>query len=253
MQTILKRATLLIVFFWVLAGCGTYKQNIMFKPGENFTPDPVKANALQVERNYLIQKNDFLVLEIYSNNGEKLIDPNPELSQSQPVSSGNKIANQYLVDISGVAKFPMVGELKVEGLTLRQAEMTLQKEYEKYFKSPFVNLRFNNKRVIVLGTPGGQVVPLLNENITIAEVLAIAKGIDIDGKTQNIRLLRGSQTFIIDFSTIEGFQKGNMIVENADIVYVEPVRRPLAEGFRDYGILVTFLVSITTLITLFTR
>jgi polysaccharide export outer membrane protein len=245
----------LIVFcLGLLAGCSSYKQNIMFKTGDSFSAEPVMANALVAERNYLIQKNDFLILEIFSNDGEKLIDPNPELSQSQQsASASTETKNLYLVDLNGVAKFPMAGEIKVEGLSLRQAEQVLQKEYEKYFKSPFVTLKFNNKRVIVLGSPGGQVLPLANENMTLVEVIALAKGINIDGKAQNIRLLRGNKTFQIDFSTIEGFQKGNMIVENGDIVYVEPVRKPVAEGFRDYSILITFLVSITTLVTLITR
>jgi polysaccharide export outer membrane protein len=147
----------------------------------------------------------------------------------------------------------MVGELKVEGLSLRQAELALQKAYESFFKTPFVTLKFNNKRAIVLGAPGGQVIPLANENMTVTEVLALAKGIDITGKANNIRVLRGEQVFLLDFSTIEGFQKGNIIVEHGDIVYVEPVVRPLSEGLQDYRLFITLLVSVTSLIVLLVR
>jgi len=244
----LKKSALYIFLTLLLANCASYKQNIMFKPGENFVPDPIKGKAQTAERNYVIQKNDFLVIEIYSNNGEKLIDPNPEMTQSNLNSNDEEEVTQYLVDINGVAKFPMVGEIKVEGLTLRQAEQALQTEYEKFFKSPFVTLRFNNKRVIILGFSKGQVLPLSNDNTTLAEVLAMAGGIDNNSMSHNIRVLRGDQVFLADFSTVEGFQKSNMIIEPGDIVYVQPIRRPVAEGFRDYGILLTFIVSIVTLI-----
>ena len=249
-----KKIVPIILLAGLLAGCTAYKQNIMFKPGENFVSDPIKSKAQETNRNYLIQKNDFLDLEIYTNNGEKLIDPNPELSQSQQnINNTNQIRTQYLVDLNGVAKFPMVGEIKLEGLSLRQSELLLQNEYEKFFKSPFVTLKFNNKRVIVLGAPGGQVLPLLNENLTLAEVLAMAKGVNNDGKAHNIRVLRGEQVFLVDFQTLEGFHKGNMIIEPGDIVYVEPFRKPIAEGFRDYGFILTMLVTITTFVTLLQR
>jgi polysaccharide export outer membrane protein len=247
-----NRIFLLIITSSLLVSCGAYKQNIMFLTPGGFT-NQIETEKSRAEQNYIIQKNDLLTLQIYSNNGEKLIDPNPEMSQSQSGVNNRTNEIQYQVDLNGVTKFPLIGELRVEGLTLRQAEQMAQKEYEKFYKSPFVLLQFNNKRVIVLGDPGGQVIPLQNENVTLAEVLALAKGISSEGKAHNIRVLRGDKVFVADFSTIDGYKTGNIIMEPGDIIYIEPVRKPIAEGFRDYSILITFLVSITTLITLLTR
>ena len=244
---------LFFIVFVSLVGCGSYKQNIMFKTGETFVPNAITSSALSAEKNYQIQKNDFLALDVYTNNGERLIDPNPELSQSQPNTNLNKPVIQYLVGQNGVAKFPMVGEVKVEGLTLRIAEQLLQKEYEQYFKTPFVSLKFNNKRVIILGAPTGQVIPLHNENMTLAEVLALAKGVSNDGKAHNMRLIRHDQVFFIDFSTVDGYRKTNMIIEPGDVLYVEPIRRPLAEGFRDFSMIFTLIVTITSLVTVVSR
>ena len=233
----------------MLCACTAYKQNIMFKPASGFVPDPVKREALTVEKNYIIQKNDYLKLDVFSNKGERVIDPNPQLSNS----SVNQVTTSqsffsYLVDLNGIAKFPMVGDLKLEGLTLRQAEEILQKEYEKYFKEPFVILSYTNKRVIVLGAVGGQVIPLSNQNVNLVEVLAMAKGLPNDSKAHNIRILRNEQVFIVDLSTIEGYKAGNMLIQPGDIVYVEPVRRAFSEGLRDYATLITVLFSLATLI-----
>ena len=247
------RLLIVVMAGGMLAGCGTHKQNIMLKPSEGFRPEQINSSMLKANQNYLIKKNDLLALEIYSNGGEKLVDPNPELSQSQVNSNDEKEPTSYLVDINGIAKFPMVGELKVEGLTLRQAELVLQKEFEKFFKGTFVVLKFINKRVVVLGSSGGQVIHLTNETMTLAEILALAKSITNESKAHNIRVLRDTKVFLVDLSTIQGFESGNMIMESGDIVYVEPVRKPIVEGFRDYSFVVTFLASITTLIAIFTR
>jgi polysaccharide biosynthesis/export protein len=240
-----------IVFCFFVLSCASYKQNIMFKPGDGFTPDPIKKEALTVEKNYTIQKNDYLKLNVYSNRGERLIDPNPELTNTNNnQTSTTRTEFQYLVDINGIVKFPMIGELKVEGLTLREAEEITQKEFQKYFKDPYVVITYNNKRVVILGAPGGQVIPLTNQNVTLVETIALAKGLSNDAKAHTIRVLRDDKVYIVDLSTIEGFKAGNMLIEPGDIVYIEPIRRPFSEALRDYSGVLTMIVSLTTLLVL---
>lgn len=230
-------------------GCASYKQNLMLKTPQDFQSAKVSKEIREAERNYVIQKNDLLQLEVYANKGERIIDPNPDLSsQGNTATIDEKATEKYLVDLQGLAKFPVIGEVKVEGLTLRQAEAILQSEYEKYFKESFVLLNFVNKRVVILGAVGGQVVPLENHNVTLVEILAVAKGLPNDSKAHNIRVVRKDQVFVVDLSTVEGFLAGNMIVEPGDIIYVEPIRKPFAEGLRDYAGLASLLISTLSLI-----
>jgi polysaccharide export outer membrane protein len=244
---VFSQAVLAAILF---TSCASYKANIMFKVPEDAT---LQKQAEEVQRNYVIQKNDILKLDVYTNKGELIIDPDFNLMKEIPVQNAQRRPDpNYLVDVNGVAKFPMLGELKVEGLTIRQTEEILQKEYARYYTDPFVVLQYINKRVIVLGAPGGQVIPLVNENVTLAEVLALASGIENNARATNIRVLRGDQYFVADFSTIAGYQKSNMIMQPGDIVYVEPIRRPVSEAFRDYGVIVSVLTSLTTLIVVLT-
>jgi polysaccharide export outer membrane protein len=206
------------------------------------------------EMNYTIRENDYLQLDVYTNKGERIIDPDLELTKNL----GNQNINtrpipSYLVDINGVAKFPMVGEIKVSGMTIRQAEEVLQKAYTLFYSDAYVILKYLNKRVIVLGAMGGQVIPLENENIKLVEVLALAKGISNDAKAHNIRVLRGDQVFVADLSTIDGYLKNNLAIQPGDIVYVEPVRRPVSEGLRDYGLILSMVTSLTTLVIVIFR
>jgi polysaccharide export outer membrane protein len=229
----------------MLTSCSSYKQNIMFKVPDGHA---LQTQADNTEHNYVIQANDKLRLEVFTNAGERIIDPN---SESTITSTGEKETQkpvlEYPVNNIGIVKFPLIGELKVAGLTLHEAEDILQKEYSKYYQQPYVVLQYTNKRVVILGSPGGQIVPLTNQSVKLTEVLAMAKGIDQYGKSHNIRVLRGDQVFVVDLSTVDGYLKSNMIIEPNDIIYVEPVRRPFSEGLRDYGPIFSILASFSTL------
>jgi polysaccharide export outer membrane protein len=201
----------------------------------------------KAESNYIVQKNDRLKLEVYTNRGEKILDPSLNSLQSNTGAQTNEV-NLYLVDQAGNVKFPLLDELKIEGLTLRQAEQSLQQQYSKYYQEPFVILNYANKRVVVLGASGGQVIPLVNENVRLTEVLALAHGVSIDGKAHNIRILRDQEVFVADLSTIDGYVKNNIIIQPNDIVYIEPVRKPVTEAIRDYGPVLSVITSLVTVV-----
>ncbi|MEO8470814.1 MAG: polysaccharide biosynthesis/export family protein [Chryseolinea sp.] len=243
---------LLLLITMLASSCSSYKQNIMFGVSDQTV---LQKEMTTVERNYIIQINDYLQVEVYTNKGERIIDPDFQLSKEM----GNTTVAQtqtiptYLVDIRGICRFPMIGELKVNGLKLRDAEEILQKEYSTYYKDAFVVLKYINKRVIILGAPGGQVIPLANDNMKLVEVLALAKGLNNDAKAHNIRVLRQEQVFLVDLTTIEGYLKNNMVIEPGDVIYVEPVRRPFLEGLRDYGVILSVITSLTTLAVILAR
>jgi len=199
------------------------------------------------EKNYVIQKYDYLELEMFTNKGERIIDPLTPSPTS--TNSGTAVVTKptYVVDANGVTKFPMIDEVKLEGLTIREAEKLLEEMYSKYYEDAYAVLHYTNKRVIVLGATGGQVIPLTNENVKLVEVLALAQGLNNDAKAQNIRVMRGDQVFVADLSTFDGYVKNNIPIQSGDIVYVEPVRRPLTESLRDYGPILTIITTLTTL------
>ena len=222
----------------------------MFKIPEGYALDHAKIEA---ESNYIIQRNDYLKLDVYTNNGERIIDPDLELTKDITNQNTNQQEEaQYLVDTKGIVKLPMVGEIHLEGLTIRDAETILQKEYTKFYTNPFVRLRYINKRVIVLGSPGGLVIPLADENMRLVEVVAMAKGVDNNARANNIRVLRNEQVFLCDLSNVESYKTSNIIMQPGDVVYIEPIRRPFSEALRDYAGILTVVTSLTTLIVVIT-
>jgi polysaccharide export outer membrane protein len=221
----------------------------MFKPPENFQPKEITSESIKIIQDYIIQKNDLLTVEVFSNNGERLIDPNPELTNSK-VQGSEREKITYLVTANGNAKLPLINEVKVEGLTLRQAEVSVQIEYAKYFKDPYVVMHFVNKRAVLLGATGGQVIPLNNQNMRLTEVLALGKGLDNNAQAQNIRVLRNDDVYLINLSTIEGYKEGNILIQPDDIIYVEPIRRPFTEAVRENGSIISIVVSLASLVVI---
>lgn len=211
------------------------------------TSEPVQGQIREAESNYVIRENDYLHIKVFTNKGERIIDPDFILSDGK-TGNASQAEISYLVDREGVARFPMIGAINIKGLTARQAEDVLQKEYAQFYKDAFVVLTILSKRVVVLGASGGQVIPLTHENIRLTEVLALSKGLDKNAKAHNIRVLRDEQVFVADLSTVEGYRQSNMIIQPGDIVYIEPVRRSFLEGLRDYGSIISIVSSVATLI-----
>lgn len=217
----------------------------------NYSYDLEYARFL-AERNYRIQINDRLEIRVYTNEGERIIDPDYELQKELNTNNLRREEGFYYVQKDGKVKVPMVGEVTLEGMTLREAEKALEGEFSKYYKNPYVILKFVNKRVIVLGLEASQVIPLENEDMNLLEVLALAGGIQKNMKVHNIRLIRGNlnnpEVQIIDLSTIEGMQKADLKIYSGDIIYVEPVVHIISESTRDLIPVISIITSFVALI-----
>ena len=238
-----------IVLITDLSSCKAYKQDIMFKFDKEFTEEDLSNLTEELDGNYLLKPNDAFLLDVFTNGGERLLDPNMELMTVQ----GQQIQQfrdryQYIIQANGVATLPIIGDINLEGMTLFEAELAIAERFESVYKDTFIKLRMMNRRVFVLGAPGGRVVPIPNENTTIIEVLAASEGLELGAKAQNIKLVRGKDIFQIDLSTISGMQKSNMNVMPGDLIYVEPWRRPWLETLRDVSPALSLVTSVLTLI-----
>jgi len=173
------------------------------------------------------------------------------------------MGTEFLVQANGTVVLPLVNRVKVSGLSLLQADSVLKIRYDEYYKDAFVTTRVTNNRVFILGAPGGQVISLNNDNMNLLEILALAGGIDggggggggggfnrFGGKTSNIRIIRGDlknpRVQQIDLSTLDGMRRANLQMEPNDIIYIEPVRRPVLETLTDAGPVISFVSLIFT-------
>ncbi|WP_424583247.1 polysaccharide biosynthesis/export family protein [Tunicatimonas sp.] len=244
----------------MLSSCGAYRNRILFSTDQEILKEELKIAVEDADKNYIIQPNDFLEVEVYTNDGELLIDPNQEIAREVGMMNQNNQMRQvprYLVLSNGVVELPMVGEVKIAGLTLKEATDLLKQQYEEFYEDTYVLLRYVNKRVVVLGSVGGQVIPLENENMSLIEVLALAGGVGVVSRTDNIRLIRGNlddpEVRLIDLSTIEGVKQASLKILPGDIIYVQPVQRITSEVVRDISPIFSLITSTITLVLLITQ
>jgi len=246
---VIRHIFIFLAVLTVLSSCKSYKQDILFQYDKKFTEADLAEATQEVEANYLLQPNDILLLDVFTNKGERLIDPNFELiQQANAQAQQQRDIFQFVIQADGTVVFPLIGKCEVDGLTLNEAELKVAQLFGDVYKDPFVKLRINNRRVFVLGAPGGKVIPLKNENMHLVEVLALAEGVDLGAKAQNIKVIRGDLVYSVDLSTISGMQQSNLRVEPGDIIYVEPWRRPWLETLKDASPALSLVTSILTLV-----
>lgn len=137
----------------------------------------------------------------------------------------------YLVDNEGCIDFPIVGSLKVGGLTKSDCEQLILSKIKPYLNEnerPIVTVRMTNYKISVLGEvarPG--MFTVSNEKINILEALAQAGDLTIYGVRTNVKLIREDETGKKQIYTLN-LNDANLVnspyyyLQQNDIVYVEP-------------------------------
>ena len=96
-----------------------------------------------------------------------------------------------------------------------------------------------------------QVVPLENENMTMLEAIGQVGGLSNMAKAYKVKLIRGNlkkpQVYLFDFSTIEGIQQADFVLQANDIIYVEARRDTFGELIRDIAPVISLIASTITL------
>lgn len=241
------RILTLLFFIAVLHSC-TINKNIMFKTHLGYEYD-IPADS-SVDKEYRIFPNDRLNMRVFTNNGARLI----EMTTFSGETAQRFLVNSdvaFLVRPDGFVEMPEIGDVLVQGLTLREAELRLEEMYAKLYSNPYVILNVINNRVMVFPGSGGdaRVITLANNNTSVIEALALAGGIAMRGNAAKVKLIRpvtgtDPDVYLMDLSTIEGIQYANMPVQANDIIYVEPVPEIAGEVLRDLAPIVTLVTSI---------
>ncbi len=123
----------------------------------------------------------------------------------------------------------VVDAITVSGLSLRQAQDTLTKIMQRYFKGATVKLTLVGLRSAIVFVTGEVQYPgAYNASPVerVSQVVARAGGISPLGSKTNIMLIRGGLPFAkVDIERFEreGDLNANPFIESGDVIYVPPV------------------------------
>ena len=232
MRRLNERNLWLLLLPFLLTACQSYKKVPYFQNVE------VVNEVEQQEKLYdaKIMPKDLLTIVVSCTNPELAIPFNLTVASNAgiAVSTSSYVTTQpvlqpYLVDNDGNINFPVLGELKLGGLTKREAEQLIIDKLKPYMKeTPIVTVRMVNYKISVIGEvtrPG--TFTISNEKVNLLEALAMAGDMTVYGLRDNVKLIRedanGKQQIVtLDLNKAETILSPYYWLQQNDIVYVTP-------------------------------
>lgn len=167
--------------------------------------------------------------------------------------------NGFTVSADGTIDYPVLGEIKIEGMTRNEVAAFIKGEImgRGLIKDPVVTVEFLNVGVSVLGevvSPGRY--DLNVDVLSIVEALSLARDLTIQGNRQNIKVLRKEgdkiKTYVVDITDTKNLVNSPAYyLKQGDIVYVEPnnIRKRQTTNNGNSVLNVSFWVSVASLLT----
>lgn len=207
---------------------------------------------------YEVQENDLLSIRFESLTPKDFDFLSKENAQNVNMATpSNALLIGELVDQNGEVPFPVIGGVKVSGLSVFEIQKKLQEEADKFLDSPVVKVRLLNLRVTVLG----EVVressfTLSNNRVTLLEVLGQAGGLGELADRSKVKVIRqsGSRADIFYVNLLsEDFLKSPLYYVHQNDVIVVPALRQ--RSYRKYfsqnvGVVLSTMTLISTIILL---
>ncbi len=250
----------LIRYYWVLPmllvallsdSCVSNKQSVYVQTQEGKAVKPDFQPYLKSTRT--IQPDDELYIRVKSDD---------DLSTNVPVRSDDYyLANTditlltYTVNEQGFIRYPNIGEIKLQNLSLDEAGKAMEKALVGFLSYPTVTVKFTLKNVTVLGEvnrPGRYNFD--EQQVNIFQALGYAGDISYYGNRKRVMLLREENNIItrnyIDLTNESLIESFYFYVKPDDVIYVEPLkRRGWGMQAFPFGVFISALSTLVIILT----
>ena len=259
-KTGMKKINIILIVSTLLifSGCTTQKKLAYFNTVTASSAESINAQLKNERADARILTDDRLSITVSA------LDPNavaiynlPFVSFASPGSDqiyASPVLQSYLVNSQGNINFPVLGEIKLEGLTLTEAGNLIKSKLAEHVADPIVNIQFVNFRITVLGEvlrPGQ--FPVTNERVTILDALGLAGDMTAYGRRDNVLLTRNNNGKLefarINLNSDEVFKSPYFYLQQNDVIYVEP-NTVKSISSQDIPLYLSFLSTLATLVTL---
>lgn len=248
----------------VLGSCVTNKKyqylqkdDVNVKPGTFPTDTILRVYPLD-DFEYHLQPEDILSIQFFSLTPDefdffklKQASGNNVNQFQNPASS---LVNGYLIDEEGQVEFPVVGKVKIEGLTVFEAQNRIQEIADQYLESPVVEVRLLNFRFTVLGEVKREGVNnSLNNRIHVLEAIGLSGGFTDLADKANVKIIRqngrNAEVYYLNLLEEEFLASPQYYVNQLDVIVVPPLKqRPYQVYFGKNLALIISSVSLLLIV-----
>ena len=169
-----------------------------------------EIESIKNSQDYLLQAGDLVEIKVYKED---------DMDRTLRISTNGSIT------------FPLIGNVKISGLTVSQAEQKLENDLQTYIKTPSVSFlikEYANKTVYVLGQvkKPSSIAIMPEKTMTLLEAITSAGGFTDVAAISKVKILRmenGVQKSVeVDVSQItkEGNKQYDVPLKPADVVFV---------------------------------
>lgn len=252
-------AILLMLVVLLVTSCRSSKDFTLF---QDLTKNQKIPNFSSNIQGYKVRPYDNLYINIKTLNPE--VNRLFEASEStNSYSAGtqqmygdyvSQYINGYQVDSIGTVALPILGNIEVAGLTLKQIEERIQKRSLEFLKEPTVRVKLLSFKINVNGevkNPG--VYYSYNEKMNILEAISLANGLTDNAEIKKTIVVRetpkGSSTYNIDLTSKNILTSEVYYLQPNDLIYIKPGRNKHVElNATSYSL---FLTTVTTLLLVY--
>ena len=255
-----------ILAFLLAVSCGSVKDIAYFQNKVVDSPEKIDKHA-----GIVVQPKDMLSIVVSSRNPELSAMFNLPVvtyqagSEVSQLNTFNQRLMAYCVDNDGYIDFPVLGRIKLVGMTRWEVAETIKKMLVDggYLSDAVVTVEFMNFKVSVIGevtSPGTFTVE--GDKVTVLQAISLARDLTIFGMRENVSVIRerdGERTiYQINLCDVSLFKSPAYYLQQNDIIYVEPNKERSRQSTTDdktlrmTSILVSggsLIVSVATLVT----
>lgn len=208
---------------------------------------------------YRIQPEDNISVRFESLTPQEydIFNRNVISQQNMNLNQGNAILIGELVDPNGEIVYPVIGKVKVAGLTIYEIQEKMQKLADEYLESPVVKVRIINFRFTILGEARQEgTIVLPNNRVNYIEAIGLAGGLTDYADKKNIKLIRQvngkTEVRYLNLLDEEFINKPEYFVYQNDVLIVPALRqRPYQTYFgKNLSLVISSLSLLLITITL---
>lgn len=245
-----KKIILLLCFLPIVA-CKPRKEVVYFQNIESLSKVE-KPVSFEIK----IQPDDLLLIVVTAENPESAMPFNigtagvPNSKKLFPTQSQESVLS-YLVDSEGKIDFPILGTLKVGGLSRTEVIKLFKEKISLYIKNPIINIRITNFKISVQGEVNApNTFSIESERVTLLDAISLAKDLTIYGRRDNVLIIReinGIKTYNrVDLTKADFMSSPFYYLTQNDLIYVEPNQNKI--NGAAVGANTNVLISITSLL-----